>query len=508
MTEGLLLGIDIGTFGSKGVLSTPAGAVVAEHRIEHGLSVPQPGWAEHDADQVWWGGLCLIVAALLDEAQVDGGDISAVAISALGADVVPLDAHGDPLRPAILYGIDTRSTGQIVELDARFGAEEMATLAGQYLTTQAIGPKIMWIRDNEPDVFRRTEYLCSASTYLVLRLTGEYVIDHHSAGIFNPLYDLEHGRWSDRFAEPIIGDKRLPRLGWVDEVAGHVAERAAAETGLHVGTPVTVGTIDAIADAVSVGVIEPGDLMLMYGTTSFLVLIQDHAVPANEVLWQVPYAFAGSYDIEAGMATTGAMTRWFRDHFTGSERAPYAELADEATRVPLGSDGLVVLPYFSGERTPINDPEARGMIAGLSLGHGRGHVYRAMLEATAYGVTHNLEAMRGAGAVARRVVAVGGGTQSDLQLQVVSDVAGIEQILPRQTIGASYGDAFLAGLATGQLSMADLHGSWVRTQRIIEPDPAASARYAEYLDVYKRLYLDSREELHRLAEFQRAAHLG
>jgi xylulokinase len=506
MTGTLLMGIDVGTYGSKGVLCSPEAVVIAEHQVEHGLSVPRPGWAEHDADDVWWQDVCTISRALLRKANAD--DVAAIAVSGLGADLVPLDAAGRALRPAILYGIDVRSTQEIADLNARFGAQEMAELGGMYLTSQAIGPKILWIRRNEPDLFARTRYLCSCSTFLVYRLSGEYVLDHHSASHFNPLYDIHRLDWSERYAEDIVGAIPLPRLAWPGQVVGAVSSRAAQETGLRPGTPVTAGTIDAVAEALSVGVMQPGDLMMMYGTTTYLILVLDRPATPDETLWHSAYAFPGLYDLEAGMATTGALTRWFRDQFAqqelSAERAggpnAYTLLTQEAEAVPPGSEGLVVLPYFSGERTPLNDPQARGVIAGLSLAHGRGHLFRAILEAIAYGVAHNMEAMQAAGAQPRRVVAVGGGAKSELLLQLVSDVTGIEQELPAQTIGASYGDAFLAGLATGLVAKSALAEQWVRTARRFVPDAQRRALYAEYYRVYRDLYPHTRDDVHALAE--------
>jgi xylulokinase len=269
---------------------------------------------------------------------------------------------------------------------------------------------------------------------------------------------------------------------------------------------VTAGTLDVVSEAISVGVVDPGDLMIVHGTTTCVLLVLDGLVP-NEKLWLAPYAWPGSYSLVGGMATTGALTRWMRDHFARQEMADeaaggqnaYAALTAEAGAVPAGSGGVVVLPYFSGERTPLDDPLARGVIAGLSLAHGRGHLYRAILEATAYGVAHNLEAMAAAGGAPRRTVAAGGGAKSDLLLQIVSDVTGMEQELPAQTIGAAFGDAFLSGLASGLLSASDLRSRWVRIARRFAPDPARHTLYQEYYRVYRDLYAHTRDDVHTLA---------
>lgn len=506
-SEQLLMGIDVGTFGAKGVLCTPRGKVLAAHSVEHGLSVPRPGWAEQDADAVWWGDLCRISRTLLERAGVGGDRVAALGISALGPDLAALDAEGRALRPAILYGVDTRAAREIDELDGRHGADAMATLGGNYLNSQAVGPKILWLSRHEPEVFARTRYLCTASTFLIYRLTGEYVLDYHTAALFSPLFDRKRLSWSGQYAGDILGDIPLPRLAWSNEVAGLVTPWAAGQTGLSAGTPVNGGNIDAVSEAVSVGVVQPGDLMIVFGTTTFLVLVLEQPLPASRLVWNTPFMLPGLYNLEFGTSTTGAFTRWFRDLFARQELAAQADggqeaygvLTAEATQVPPGSQGLVILPYLSGERSPLNDPDARGVVIGLSLAHGRGHLYRAALEATAYAVAHNLEAMRQVGGSARRAVAAGGGARSELLLQIVSDVTGVEMELPAQTIGAAYGDAFLAGLTAGLLDLPSLAADWVHLTRRFVPDLARREAYQEYYRVYRELYPQTREAMHRLA---------
>jgi xylulokinase len=506
------MGIDVGTYSSKGVLCTPTGQILSEHQVEHGLSVPRPGWAEHDADTVWWRDLCTVSRALLSTAGIEPNapssshNVAALAVSALGADVVPLDARGRALRPAILYGIDTRSEAEIAELEARYGVKPIYELSGTRLSAQSIGPKILWLRHHEPDVYRQARYLCSASSFLVYRLCGAYVLDPTTAAFYDPLFDLRALQWSARYAADILDHVPLPRIAWPTEVVGHLTPQAAEETGLRPGTPVTAGTLDAAAESLSVGVLDPGDMMAMYGTTACLFLVLD-GYATSESLWLIPYVLPGRYTLVGGMATTGAMTRWFRDQFAQAELAAeaaggpnaYAALTAEAAAVPPGSEGLVILPYFSGERTPLNDPQARGVIAGLSLAHGRGHIYRAILEAMAYGLAHNVEVMRSSDARPERVVAVGGGARSELLLQIVSDVTGLEQELPEQTVGASYGDAALAGLATGLLSLADLRANWVHIARRFTPDATRRALYEQYYRIYRDLYPHTRDDVHALA---------
>ena len=503
----LLLGVDIGSYSSKGVLVTPVGEVLATATVEHEMSFPRPGWAEHDADSVWWGEFVQITRRLLS-GKYGGDDVGAVAVSAIGSCMLPVDREGNALRAGVLYGIDTRSTAEIDWLNDHFGEEPMFELGAMALTSQAIGPKILWLRNNEPDVFARTHKIITASSYPVLKLTGEFVMDRHSASYYNPLVDIRTLEWDPTFAGPIIDLDRLPRLLWSDEIAGEVTTWAAEQTGLRAGTPVTAGTIDAAAEAVSVGVVNPGDLMVMYGTTMFFILVTDRPTPDRR-MWCCGFCFPGQYGIEGGMSTTGALTRWFRDQFGQAEMAAeasggpnaYQALSDLAASVPAGSQGLVCLPYLSGERTPINDPLARGIYAGLTLSHTRAHLYRASLEGTAYGVRDNLDVMAAMGADPKRIVAVGGGASNPLWLQIVSDVSGKAQMVPERTIGASYGDAFLAGVATGIIKDRNaINTDWVTIDRIVEPAPSMKPVYEPYYEIYRSLYRSTKPEMHQLAE--------
>jgi len=257
-----------------------------------------------------------------------------------------------------------------------------------------------------------------------------------------------------------------------------------------------VGTVDAASEALAVGVRDPGDLMIMYGSTMFFVLIADAArrVPGA---WLTGGMEPGQYNLAAGMATAGSLTEWARRLVlpTESRQAGYTRLFSEAEEVPPGAGGLLLLPYFEGERTPVNDPEATGVLIGLGLKHTRAHLTRAVLEGVAYGARDNVEMMREGGAAVSRVVAVGGGTTSDLWMQIVSDVSGLEQLVPEVRIGASHGDAFLAGVAAGVLQIPDIE-QWVRIDRRIVPSGGAASVYDSGYARYKDLYASTRHLQH------------
>lgn len=494
----LFLGIDIGTASSKGVLVSSHGTILARASRAHETATPHPGWFEHDAETVWWSDFLALTRELM--AAVDDQPLSGLAVSGIGPVLLPADGAGQPLRPAILYGVDTRAGAEIAELTEELGAEEILRRGGTPLSSQAVGPKIRWLARHEPEVYRRTELLLMASSYLVHRLTGRYVLDHHSASQCDPMYDQRSFDWAHDWAKLVAPGIQLPELAWPTEVAGTVTGEAARETGLPQGLPVTAGTVDAWAEATSVGVREPGDVMLMYGTTMFLIQVLAEARP-NPGLWTTSGAFPGTRTLAAGMATSGAVTDWLR-RLVGAD---FATLVAEAAEVPAGSRGLLLLPYFAGERTPIFDPDARGIVAGLTLAHGRAELYRAALEGIAYGVRHNLEVMRAAGGEATRLVAVGGGTQGGLWTQIVSDAAGVAQEVPTETVGACLGDALLAAVATG---VEVDHEVWNPPVHTVRPDPHRAGRYDEFYRRYREIYPATADIAHFLAAEQHAADRG
>jgi len=488
---GYTLGIDIGTFESKGVLVDGVGKVIAQVAQPHEMIVPQPGWAEHRADQDWWQDFTVISRRLLADSGVDPLEISAVACSAIGPCMLPVDAAGKPLMNAVLYGVDGRASREVMELSERIGADVILERCGNPLTSQSVGPKILWLKRNRPEIFAKTAKILSASSYLVFKLTGETVIDHFTAANFSPLYDVGTLSWTTALADDIVPAEMLPRLMWSTDIAGEISPEAARETGLAVGTPVTAGTIDAAAEAISVGVAAPGDMMMMYGSTIFIIAPTDKRI-SDPRLWYAPWLFEGQHASLAGLATSGTLTHWFRDQFakelTRDEAFPI--LAAEAAASPPGANGLIMLPYFSGERTPIHDPNAVGAFFGLNLTHTRGDMFRAMLEGIAYGTRHVLETFADLGQMPGNLRAVGGGTKNAVWLQATSDIGGVDQRICDKTVGASYGDAFLAAIATGAASPGNI-ADWnpVSATVTAQSDLVYDKSYA----LFRRLYEQTKD---------------
>ncbi len=451
------LGVDIGTFETKGVLVDAAGVVVATARNPHEMLIPQPGWAEHRPEEDWWGDFVAVTKELIATSGCKPEDIKAVACSAIGPCMLPVDARGTPLMNGVLYGVDTRAMAQVDALTARIGEGTILDRCGNALTSQSVGPKILWLKEDRSEIYANTAKILTSTSFLVHRLTGEYVIDHYTAANFSPIYDVETQDWCFDLAPDIATPDMLPRLLWSSEIAGHVNEDAAATTGLAVGTPVTAGTIDAAAEALSVGVGSPGDMMMMYGSTIFIITLTQDRVRDGR-LWYAPWLFPGQHASMAGLATSGTLTHWFRDQFARDlpRETAFEVLASEAKQVPPGAEGLLFLPYFSGERTPIHDPLAKGAFFGLNLTHKRGHMYRALIEGIAYGTAHVVETYREIGVDLTRILAVGGGTKNKLWLQATSDASQVGQVVCEKTVGASYGDAFLARLAIGEAEVTDI----------------------------------------------------
>lgn len=487
----MYLGIDIGTFETKGVLVDADGMVVATARSRHDISVPRPGHVEHDPETVWWADLAAVARELCAHPAAAEG-IAAVGVSAIGPCVVAVDAELRPLRPAILYGVDTRATAQIAALERKLGVDEIFRRSGNTLTSQSAGPKIAWLRDEEPEVWSRARWFLTSQSWLVARLTGDVVIDHATAGYFHPLYDLAEGRWDLTGCEDVVDLARLPRLAWSSEIAGAVHAEAARMTGIPEGTPVIVGTTDAPAEAVGAGVVDEGSLMAMYGSSGFFIRVGE-SPRTDPRLWAAPFVVEGRFVLAAGTSTAGTATRWIGDVLgtTAEDDAEtFARLLDLASGSEPGARGVLVLPHLAGERTPFQDPSSRAAVIGLGLEHTRADVARAMLE----GVGHSIAAAIGtygeSGAPIDRVVAVGGATRNAYILDTVSTVTGLVQEVAASH-GAAYGDAVLAALGQGGIEDLGAVIGWIDVRSVARPDADSRERlradHAAYVALYRAL---------------------
>ena len=511
MANAYFMGIDTGTNSSKGALMDAQGRIVALHSTEHSMENPQPSHYEHDAERDWWGDLCVISRALLEKSGVDPEEIKAVGISALGADCLPVDEYCRPLRKAILYGIDARATDEMAELTALYGEEQILKWYGRPLCSSDVMPKILWIKNKEPEVYAKTHKFLTGSSYITAKLTGRYVVDRFlGLASFNPLYDQKTWQPVPELCAPVCRPDQLAQICEAADVVGAVTAQAAAETGLAEGTPVICGTDDSGAEAISCGVVESGKMMLQLGSSVYMILGTDTLVD-DEQLWREQFIVPGLCDISAGTNTAGSLTKWLRDELfpdllaaerAGGENA-YQTMMKMASDVPPGSDGLITLPYFAGERTPVNDPDARGMFFGLTLQHTRAHLYRSALEAVGYSIHQQIRIMESHPEVKiDRIIAAGGGAQNPLWMQIVADILGKEITTPEVTVGACYGDALMAALGVkheGFENYASLTNV-IRAGRTYQQDPAAHESYQKYQAVYDALYGATKDLAHVLAE--------
>jgi xylulokinase len=485
------VGIDLGTTSTKGVLVAADGRVLATAEREATLSSPHPTWAEMDPEQ-WWSNTCAVLCELI--AAADSVRIVAVGVSGMVPALVALGGDDRPLRPSIQQN-DARTAREIDEAIAEFGQERFFERTGGSINQQVLAPKLRWLARHEPHVVQRAAWWCGSYDFIAHRLTGTRSVEHNWA-LESGLASIATGTWDPELvALAGIAPGTLPPVRASHDVVGAVGAAAAAATGLPAGIPVVAGVADHVASAFTAGVAAAGDLLVKFGGAGDVLYGLDTLV-TDPRLFIDHHVVPGSYLLNGCMATSGSLVKWFVRTFAAEDvaeaaragRSAYAYLDDAAADLAPGSDGLVVLPYFLGEKTPLHDPHARGTIVGLGLHHERRHVYRAVLEAVAFGFRHHVDVLADRGLPVRRVLASDGGAASDLWMQITADVLGqpIERVAG--PTGASLGAAFVAGKSAGLFHDWSDIGRFVTTGRKFQPDPRATAVYGEFYALYRDTY--------------------
>jgi xylulokinase len=481
------LGIDVSTTGSKALLIDAAGTVVASASSPHTLQNPKPLWSEQDPEE-WWTASCAAIRDALSQAGVGGDAVAAVGLTGQMHGLVLLDADGKVLRPAILWN-DQRTGAQCDEIRARLGKERLIQITGNDALTGFTAPKILWVQQNEPAVYAKARHILLPKDYLRYRLTGAYAMDK-ADGSGTILFDLRKRNWSGEMLSALgIPADWLPPTFEGPEFTGNITVSVAAETGLKAGTPVVAGGGDQAAQAVGVGAVEPGIIALTLGTSGVVFATTPSALIEPEGrLHAFCHAVPGMWHFMGVMLSAAGSLQWYRD--TVAPNMDFPSLMDEAELIPAGCEGLLFLPYLSGERTPHPDPLARGAWIGLTLRHSRGHLTRAVLEGVAYGLKDGFGLIRGAGLGDIRQVRVsGGGAKSSLWRQILASVLEAELATVNTTEGAAYGAALLAGVGAG--AWADVPSACkaaVRVTGSIRPDPAQVKVYREQYPIYRDLY--------------------
>lgn len=509
----LLLGIDVGTQVTKGVLVHPSGRVLAQASREYEVSHPHPLWAEQWPD-VWLEAVKAVIRELVDGLGADA--VAGVCISGLyGGSGIPLDKRMRPVRPCLIW-MDRRATDEVRWVMENVDMERLFAITGNWVDSYYGYTKILWIKRNEPANWRKIHLFLPPNAYVVYRLTGEVAMDHSSAGNLGGLYDIRRRTWSDEAAD-LLGiplDLLPPRIVSSSEVVGEVTEKGAKLSGLRRGTPVLAGGIDAPMETLAAGAFSRGDNVAMMGTSTCWGIIHRGEGFARELV-SMPHVIEPErlFYTWAGSATSGALARWFRDQLGHEEvrvadergRDPYEILDEEAAKISPGCEGLVALPYFMGERAPLWDPEARGAFVGLTLSHTRAHLFRSLLEAAAFSLRQAIETGVKIGLhISEETVVVGGVAQSKLWLQIIADVTGRPIRALRGGVGAPLADALLVGLATGLVEDPQTVRAWISLTDPILPDPERQEIYERYYGVYRRLYSALAPEFHRLTRLSQA----
>lgn len=481
-TMNLILTLDAGTTSLKGALFDLAGNLRACRLHEYALDHPQPDWVELDPD-IYWRAAETVIRELLREAAAPPDAITALGVTSQGETLIALDRHGRPLRKAIVW-LDNRAQTEADLIRRHFGQERVYRVTGQ----QDIVPgwpaaKILWLYRHEPDVFVEVDKFLMLEDYLIYRLTGRFATDH----ALNPstlYYDLVRGDWwDDMLAFLGIARRHLPALLNSGESAGPVT----AAVGLGRQTRVTVAPIDQVAAAVGAGNLAPG--LITETTGSALAVCATVDAPVYDPRMRVGlyrHARPGLFVLLPWIPTAGLILRWFRDEFGAG--ADYAALARAAAAIPPGSDGLIILPHFSGMNSPDINPDARGVFFGVTAAHRKAHFVRAIFEAVAYALRDNLELLAQSGVSCREVTALGGAARSDLWLQIKADV--LQQPVRRMACEetTSLGAAILAACGTGaHAGLEAAVRAMVRPLDTIRPDPAHAALYEAAFRRYQAL---------------------
>lgn len=483
----LFLGIDVSTTSAKALLMDEKGAVLATATTALTLSNPRPLWSEQDPHE-WWAGTAASIRQALAQAGATGAEVAAVGLTGQMHGLVLLDAEHRVLRPAILWN-DQRTGAECDEIHERYGKEAFIRETGNVALTGFTAPKILWVRNNEPEVFARARHVLLPKDYVRLRLTGIPAMDK-ADGAGTVLFNLKERNWSASVLEKLeIPAEWLPPTFEGPEVTGTITTEAARETGLREGTPVMAGGGDQAAGAVGAGAVTPGVVSLTLGTSGVVFASTDRPLVEPEGrLHAFCHAVPGTWHfMGVTLAAAGSM-QWYHDALFPEVSFP--SLDDEASSAPAGCEGLLFLPYLSGERTPYPDPLARGAFVGLTLRHRRAHLTRAVLEGVAFSMRDCLSLLRNAGlASVREVRVAGGGAKSALWRKIVASALGVELVRTNSTEGGAFGAALLASVGAGSFaSVPEACAATIAVTGRDVPDAAWAATYDSLYETYRALY--------------------
>jgi len=508
MRPSYLLGIDIGTTATKVILCDRRGQVVAEASEEQQLNSPHPGWAEEDPGQ-WWENTIRGILRSLEMSRIPPSSLEGIGVSGMVPAMVLLDEKGIPLRPSIQQN-DARTSQEIRWMKECVDENRIFALTGGSINQQTVGPKLRWLKLHEPEVFSRIKTLMGSYDYINYRLGGTLSLEQNWA-LESGLYHLTQRDWIDELLELVeFKREQLPPVYEPHHVVGGVNREAARVTGLREGTPIVAGSADHVASALAAGLEEEGDLLIKFGGAGDILFCLD-TLDTDPRLFIDYHDIPGKFLLNGCMAASGSVLKWFVQEFCKLETreaqekgTPIYELMDQRVEtLPPGSEGLILLPYFLGEKTPILDPLARGVFLGLTLHHRKEHLYKAILEAVIYGFQHHIEVLLEKGHRPKKVIACNGGARSKLWLQIAADVIGENVLYVSKPLGSALGAAFVAGMGVGYFDRWSDIKQFITIDEAMAPNPERHARYQEYFKLYKAVYLDLKDRFPQLEALQR-----
>ena len=493
----LLLGIDLSTTGAKALLIDSEGRVVGSATTPLSLSSPYPLWSEQEPRE-WWEATAKSVAQVLADANAGGESVAAIGLTGQMHGLVVLDENGAVLRPAILWN-DQRCGAECDDIRARVTLKRLVQITGNDALTGFTAPKILWLEKNEPEVYRRIRHVLLPKDYIRYKLTGALAMDK-ADGSGTMLFDLPRRDWSTELLQALhIPREWLPPTFEGHETTSEVSREAAELTGLRAGTPVVAGGGDQSAQAVGVGVVRPGTIAVTLGTSGVVFAATESPLiePAGR-LHAFCHAVAGRWHLMGVMLSAAGSLQWYHDKFAPDRS--FADIVAEAAEIPAGSEGLLFLPYLSGERTPHPDPFARGAWIGLTGRHGQAHLTRSILEGVAFGLKDIFCLMKDAGlASVEQIRLSGGGAKSSLWRQILADIFDSELVTVNTTEGAAYGAALLAGVGAGVWSDVDAAcAQTIFVSDSIVPNAAAVETYRSMYQQYESLYPILKQTFHAL----------
>jgi xylulokinase len=503
--EPLLLGIDVGTSSVKAVLLDLRGNLCAVCQAEYPLHHIRPAWVEQEPED-WWRATCQAVREALAKVPRASERVLGLAVSSQAPTLLPLDRSGRPLRPAMIW-MDRRAESEAAGLTELLGAEEIHRITGNRPDAFYVAARLLWLRNHEPEVLRRTWQFVQVNGFVNYRLTGRLAMDPAHAVLLQ-LRNYATGEWSEALCSACgVDPAQFPEVMESHRVQGEVTVEAADATGLLPGTPVMAGTVDSASAALEVGVVEPGIAAEMTGTSTVVIIPNDRGFTAPALI-AMPHALPGIHLLLGAMVSSGGCLRWFRDQLGQLEVQAATEqradafdlLTQQAAQIPPGSEGVIFLPYMMGERSPLWHTNARGVFFGLSLATRKAALTRSILEGAAFALRHNVEVAVRAGAEVREMRSVGGCSRSDLWNQIKADVLGLPLLLPRTSVGSPFGAAILAGMGAG--AFPDVRKSlleMIRLDRRFEPNQANHERYSRIYQVFRDIYRHLKDDFDRAA---------